>query len=160
MTALGEKQRVSTVQGAPSSHTRSLPPSRSSIDRTNLTPSSVSQRLPTCLLAPHLLATQLTNLQPQTTFFCYIELFSTYDTPGFSANFWLSTFNDHRTAMHRQQNPPNVPIIELGAFVGLGSDVSWGRNDHRNTALFCLYWVSMAHRRERKTRWLDGRTGS
>ena len=56
------------------------------------------------------------------------------------------TSTDHRTAMHRQQNPPNVPIIELGELVGLGRDISWGRSDCRKTALSCLYRVSVACR--------------
>jgi len=30
------------------------------------------------------------------------------------------TSTDHRTVMHRQQNPLNVPILELRALVGLG----------------------------------------
>jgi len=96
--------------------------------------------------------------------FRYIELFSTYDTTAFSANFWLPipnlhlAFTDHRTAMHRQQNPASVPIMELGAFVGLGSDISWGRSDHRNIALLCLHWVSVARRRGRRTRLVGRKT--
>jgi len=39
------------------------------IDQTNLTPSSVSQKLSTCLLAPHLLLTLPINLQPYTLLF-------------------------------------------------------------------------------------------
>ena len=46
--------------------------------------------------------------------------------------------------MHRQQNPPNIPIIEVGKLMGLGRDISYGRSDCRNTALSRLYRVSVA----------------
>ena len=49
-----------------------------------------------------------------------------------TSNYQPPTSTDHRTVMHRQQNPPNVPIIELGELVG--RDISWGRSDCRNTA--------------------------
>jgi len=43
-----------------------------------------------------------------------------------TSNYQHPTSTDHTTTMHRQQNPPNVPIIELGELVGLGRDISWG----------------------------------
>ena len=57
------------------------------IDGTSFIPSSVSHNLPECLLAPHLLPTCSTNLQPRTMLFRFIESFSTYDTTAFSTNF-------------------------------------------------------------------------
>jgi len=60
--------------------------------------------------------------------------------------------------MHRQQNPSNVPMFELGAFVGLGSDISWERSDHRKIALLCLYWVSVARRCGGRTRLIGRKT--
>ena len=61
------------------------------------------------------------------------------------------TSTGYGTAMHRQQNSPNVPIMELGELVGLGRDISWGGSDYRNKALSRLYRVSVA-------RWDGGRT--
>lgn len=48
------------------------------------------------------------------------------------------------TMMHRQQNPPNVPIIEVGKLMRLGRDISYGRSDCRSTALSRLHRVSVA----------------
>ena len=42
------------------------------------------------------------------------------------SNYQHPTSIDHRTAMHRQQNPPNVLIIELGELVGLGRNSNEG----------------------------------
>jgi len=66
-----------------------------------------------------------------------------------TSNYQLSTPTDHKTVMRRQQTPPNVPIIELGATCR--RDISWGRSDCSNTALSRLYRVSVARRHGGRT---------
>jgi len=58
------------------------------IDQTGLTPSSVSQKLSTCLLVPPL-PTLLTNLslKPCCSTTSNIQFLSTYDATAFSTNF-------------------------------------------------------------------------
>jgi len=115
----------------------------------------VSQKLSTCLLAPHPLSTlpptSASNpvVPPPATSSCFLPMTQLPSVP--TSNYLPPTSTDHRTAMRRQQNPPNVPIIELGELVGLGRDISWGRSDCRNTALSHLYRVSAARRRRGRT---------
>jgi len=66
-----------------------LASSQPQIDQTGLTPSSLSQKLLTCLLAPHPLPTLLMNLslKPCCSATSNIQLLSIYDTTVFSTNF-------------------------------------------------------------------------
>ena len=49
--------------------------------------------------------------------------------------------------MHRQQNSPNVPIMELGELVGLGRD-KWGRSDYSAIAPVPSFRGSPAWRKD------------
>ena len=117
-------------------------------DQTSLTPSSVS----TCLLASHPLPTLPTtsasnHVVPPPTSSYFLLMTQLPSVP--TSNYQLSTPTDHKTAMRRQQTPPNVPIIELGATCR--RDISWGRSDCSNTALSRLYRVSVARRHGGRT---------
>jgi len=102
------------------------------IDQTSLTPSTPPAAYPTNRPA----ALHLAVLPPATSS-CFLLMTQLPSVPTF--NYQHPTSTDHRTAMHRQQNPPNVPIIELGELVGLERVISWGRSDCRNTVPSQLY---------------------
>jgi len=89
------------------------------------------QKLSTHLSAPHLLpppANQLAAsnhaVPPPATSSYFLPMIQLPSVP--TSKYQHPTSTDHTTTMHRQQNPPNVPIIELGELVGLGRDISWG----------------------------------
>ena len=129
-----------------------LASSQPQIDQTGLTPSSVSQK--TVNLPPGIPPTAhpAINPQPQTMLFRHQQHLPMTWLPSVpTSNYQSLTSTDHRTTMHRQQNPPNVPVIKLGELVGSGRDFSWGRSDYRNTALLRLYRVSVASQRGGRT---------
>jgi len=106
----------------------------------------------TCLLTPHPLPTLPTNLQPYTLLFCHQQ-------HPVAFYWWHNRLVSTSNYQHRQQNPPNVPIIELGELVGLGRDISWrevtvGIRRYRDSTEFL--WL--AGMREGPV-WLDGRPG-
>jgi len=111
---------VSTAQRASNSlHQVDLASLQPPIDQTSLTPSAVSQKLLTCLLAPHPLPTlpiisaPKCVVPPPTTSSYFLPMTQLPLAP--TSNYQPSTPTDHRTTMHRQQNPPKVPMIEPGA---------------------------------------------